>query len=238
MTGSRTSPPDRPVTLNVTPGPEHFGRSATEVPAAPQPKDRGESSLAPIGEINERCISLLVQAARDERHPAPGLVVALRTLLLRMSPEMRARAAQRAILLVDMGFRDLIWWRDARREPHRASRTPLIQDAFPARAAMNLARSTLVLSWHSIRANRTAAGLMLGIPYPVADVIGSLSLTDLDRIAEKRFRRLRPRWEDRPALWHQLLLSVEGADFRREREFNLRAAQLIAGELSVAPAGD
>lgn len=234
MTGSRTSPPDRPLTPRAPPGPEpptgaSTGKSGSEAKAL------SDSPLAPIYEINERCIKLLTDAARNETRPAPGLIVALRPLLLKLTPDTRVRAAQRALLLLDMGFRDALWWKDAQRDPQRASRTPLAQDAFPARAAMNLARSTLVLSWHGIRADRTRASLMLGISRPVTDIIASLTLTDLDRIAERRFRRLRPRWEDRPALWRRLLLSVETADFRREREFNLRALQLVTGELALAP---
>ena len=234
MTGLRTPPPDLtdPSTIN-----SGSVRLTSDIVRAPITRPRGSESspLAPIYEINERCIQLLVEAARSEHDPAPGLVVALRTQLLRLSPEMRTRAAERPLLLVDMGFRDPGWWKDARRAPLRASRTPIAQNAFPARASMHLARSTLVLAWHSVRADPIAAGLRLGICHPVADLIASLTLTDLDRIAEKRFRRLRPRWEERPALWRQLLLSVDSNDFRRERDFNLRALQLAAGELSFAP---
>ena len=235
MIVSMGSPPgDRPPPPGMPPEPWNPPDRASPDPRPPQPKADADSSLAPVYEINERCIDLLVEAARDDKHPAPGLVVALRTPLLQLTPEMRMRVARRALLLVDLGFRDIAWWKDAQRDPQRSTRTPVTLDTFPARAAMTLARSTLILAWHSIRADRTAAGLMLGISRPVADVILSLPLTDLDRIAEKRFRRLRPRWEDCPALWRQLLLSVEATDFRKEREFNLRALQLVAGQLALA----
>jgi len=234
MTGLRTPPPDPPDASRTKSPPAHLACTTARSSVA-HPKEWEGSPFAPIYEINERCINLLVEAVRNENHPAPGLVVALKAELLGMTPEMRTKAAERALLLVDMGFRDAGWWKDALRAPQRASRTPIAQDAFPARAAMHLARSTLILGWHSIRADRTAGGLMLGISHPVADVIASLTLTDLDRIAEKRFRRLRPRWEERPTLWRELLLSVNSTDFRRSREFNLRALQLAAGELSVAP---
>jgi hypothetical protein len=235
MTGSRTSSPDRPAARKPPPPPAPLIHDAPREHALAPPRDRADCRYRPIYQINEQCIDLLVEAARRETHPAPGLVVVLRTLLLRMTPQMRTQAAQRALLLVDMGFRDVGWWKDARREPRRGSRTPIGPDPLPTRAALNLARSSLVLAWHSIQANPMAAGLMLGISRPVASVISSLSLTDLEHIAEKRFRRLRPRWEDRPGLWRQLLLSVEATDFRKEREFNLRALQLAAGELFVAP---
>ena len=47
-----------------------------------------------------------------------------------------------------------------------------------------------------------------------------LSLTDIDTIVERRFQHVRPRWEDRPAVWERLLLTAESEDFRRTRDFN------------------
>jgi hypothetical protein len=78
--------------------------------------------------------------------------------------------------------------------------------------------------------------MLLGISPCVAEILTALSLADLDLIAERRFRSLRPRWEDRPALWRKLLHSGESADFRRGREFILRSLQLLAGELLASEA--
>jgi hypothetical protein len=65
----------------------------------------------------------------------------------------------------------------------------------------------------------------------VARIIASFSLTELDRVVERRFRYVRPRWEDRPAVWRALLLSAQSGDVRRNREVNLRMLQLITGDL-------
>jgi hypothetical protein len=87
-----------------------------------------------------------------------------------------------------------------------------------------------MVAWHSIRAHRHAACL-LGMPSSVADVIVSLSITDIDRIAERCYPYARPRWEDRPAVWRQLLLSAERTDPRAMREACLRGIQLVTGGL-------
>jgi hypothetical protein len=72
---------------------------------------------------------------------------------------------------------------------------------------------------------------------PVADVIASLSVTEIERVVEARFRHARPRWEDRPAVWERLFLSAEVEDYRRARDFNVYSFQLLMGELlpSVTP---
>jgi hypothetical protein len=189
------------------------------------------SPLAPLYEVNERCLMLLTEAARSDSHAASALVIALRRPLLAMTPEARARASRRPILLLDIAFRDALWWIDAKSHPRRATRTTLDHEAFPAQSAKHLARATLVLAWHSVRADQIASGVILGISRPVAEILAGLALSDLDSIAERRFRSLRPRWEDRPALWRRLIHSGESADFRRGKEFLLRSLQLLGGEL-------
>jgi len=55
--------------------------------------------------------------------------------------------------------------------------------------------------------------------------------TDIDTIVERRFQHVRPRWEDRPAVWERLLLTAESEDLRKTRDFNLYSLQLVTGEL-------
>ena len=202
-----------------------------DIPALVRRKGDIESPLAPLYEVNERCLMLLAEAARSDRHSASPLVIALRRPLLAMTPDARTRAARRPILLVNMAFRESLWWLDAKSHPRRATRSTADHEAFPAQSAKQLARATLVLAWHSVRADRIASGVILGISRPVADILAGLTLSDLDSIAERRFRSLRPRWEDRPALWRRLIHSGDSGDFRRGKEFILRSLQLLSSEL-------
>jgi hypothetical protein len=93
---------------------------------------------------------------------------------------------------------------------------------------MKLARATLTLAWHTVRTDTEATLVLLGISPPVAEHIASLRLQDIDRIAERHYRRLRPRWEDRPAVWRQLLACSRETDVNAAHEFVLHALQLTA----------
>lgn len=187
-------------------------------------------SLAPLREVNDRCIEMLALAARKERAGSPSLVAHLKDVLLRVTPEIRDRAAGRPVLLTDMQFTNAPWWRAARAHPTRPAPLPSWRGSFPRPAAVSLARGTLMLAWHSLRSSAESA-VLLGVLPGVAELIAELSLTDIDSIVERRFQHIRPRWEDRPAVWRRLLLAAESEDFRKTRDFNLYSLQLITGEL-------
>jgi hypothetical protein len=143
---------------------------------------------------------------------------------------MRARAAYKTFLLLDLEFANAAWWQMVTSHPARPAPPPSWQGSFPRGPAVQLARATIMLAWHSLRAHRNAACL-LGLTPAVAEVIAALSLTDIDRIVDRRFRYLRPRWEDRPAVWRQLLQAAQSPDIRRTRDVNLRGLQLLVGEM-------
>ena len=192
--------------------------------------------LQPLQEINERCLELLVQAARGGRFGTLPLVLPLRDLLLQMTPQARQRAARNGFLLVDLEFANALWWLSMTR-PGRATPAPRRCGGFHRTAGVQLARATLMLAWHSLRADSGSA-CMLGISSDVGEIIATYSLTKLDRIARRCFRYVRPRWEDRPGVWRQLLLSAQQPDLRRRRDTNVRAVQLITGELIASLGGD
>lgn len=92
-----------------------------------------------------------------------------------------------------------------------------------------------MLAWHSLRADQATAGILLGMTRPVSDLIAELRFDEIDRIAEKRFRHVRPRWDDRPAVWRKLLLAAKENDGRVMREVNVHGVQLLTGDLLVPP---
>lgn len=106
------------------------------------------------------------------------------------------------------------------------------RNPFPRRSAIPLARATLMLAWQMIRTDVQAARVVLGIANEVAEIIGVLQLTELDRIADRRHRHLEPRWADRPTVWHSLLsaaLAPESAAMQRVDAYGL---QLLTGDLA------
>jgi hypothetical protein len=211
------------------------------LPADPAPTWRDAAAAATaisaavrdVHALNERVINMLVQAASTCQSGSVPLVKRLRGILARMTPEACAWVARRAFLLVDMEFANIRWWRQVSTYPTRSRLGGSGGDAFPRAAAVQLARATLVLAWHTVRADRTAARLLLGMNQAVGDVIASLSLTQIHHIAELHFRQARPRWEDRPALWRELLQEAESPSVRRARDLNLRGLQLITGSLVI-----
>jgi len=189
--------------------------------------------LQSLQEANERCIQMLVHAARAGATDTFPLVNHLRPHLRGLAPDVRARAARMALLLVDMQLSDAAWWTHVRSHPTRPCPWPPARGSFPRASAVPLGRATLMLAWHSVRSDPVGS-LLLGVSPEVARVIATFSLTELDRVVERRFRYVRPRWEDRPAVWRALLLSAQRGDARRTREVNLRAIQLMTGDLLVA----
>jgi hypothetical protein len=184
--------------------------------------------LRPLHDVNQCCIELLVKAACTDSSGLP-LVRQFGPILRRMTADARERAALKAFLLVDMEFANGSWWQLVKNHPARP--LPPAQASYFSRAhAIQLSRATLTLTWHSVRTNGWEACL-LGVHPTVAELIGTFSLTEIERIVERQYRHVRPRWEDRPAVWQLLLESACSQDIRLMREFTLRGLQLIAGEL-------
>jgi hypothetical protein len=88
-----------------------------------------------------------------------------------------------------------------------------------------------MLAWNSLRAQPATARILLGMAHPVADLIAGLRFDEIARVAHQRFRHVRPRWDDRPAVWRRLLLAAQSNDEKLMGEFNLHGLQLLAGEL-------
>lgn len=188
-------------------------------------------SFGSIHEVNERCLELLVYAARSERIPPFSLVFPNRDLLLQMTPELRKRAAARAFLLVDFEFRNIDWWTAVRQFPEKQFRGTAWRNPFPRRSAIPLTRATLMLAWQAIRTAGEKARIVLGMADRVAEIIGDLQLTELDRIAERRHRHLEPRWADRPAVWRSLLSVASAPDWAATKRVDAYGLQLLTGDL-------
>ena len=221
--------------MNSTPGKTEPGEQRN-MPHVPAERTAARSVLAPVPilqgvwELNARCVSLLAEAARAPASDDFALLRYVRDALLKASPETQARAARKPFLLLDMQFSNIGWWQAVVNCPARAPLLPSERGHFPSSRGRALARATLSVAWHGLRADKYAH-CRLGMLPAVGAVVQALSLTELERLAERRFRFLRPRWEDRPAVWLQLLESAATADFRPAREFNIRALQLLVGGL-------
>jgi hypothetical protein len=185
--------------------------------------------LSPICELNEQCLRLLVDMARhDSLHTAAFLNDLLSTVSSLNSATL-ACAARFPFLLVDFRFRDFHWWQHVIAAPNKPWKESTWLTVLPRATAIKLSHETLMLTWHTVRTDREAAVVLLGLTQAVADAIAALRLRDLDRIAERQFRQLRPRWEDRPGVWRQLLACARSTEVDAAHAFVLHALQLTAG---------
>jgi len=191
--------------------------------------------LAAFHAINQRCLELLIDAAQQNAAGGFPLVRELRDLFGGLNPEIQTRAARCPVLLADMHFANAEWWCVATEQPARAMPLAASQGAFAKSGGVILARATLLLAWHTAHAAPHQASL-LGMTADVADIIGRLPITEIERVAEKRFRHARPRWEDRPAVWRRLLLSAQSGSLLRAREFSLYSLQLLTADV-ISPLG-
>jgi hypothetical protein len=192
------------------------------------PNRAAPTAVLPIHELNHQCVELLVRVAWSDTPDLP-LARQFQTSLRNLNPESRLRAAQRAFLLVDIEFMNRDWWSEARRSGSKTVGAGR-QGHFPKAAAVQLGRASISLLRHNIHTLGTEAPL-LGAHPGVLEIIASLSLSEIDRLAERRFRDVRPRWEDRPALWQKLIQSAASPDIRLKRELDLTGLHLLVSDL-------
>ena len=185
-------------------------------------------ALAPICDINEQCLQMLVEAARTSQSSSEPFVRQLLSLIETLDAATLATAARFPFLLVDFGFRDSEWWNAIAGGNDSAANDVVWLSPFPRATTTKLSRAILMLAWHTVRTDAETSVVLLGIAPAVARLLRSLRLQDIDRIAEQHFRRVRPRWEDRPGVWRQLLICAKSTEVEIAHDFVLHALQLTA----------
>ena len=195
---------------------------------APTRNNHSNDALAPICDINEQCLQLLVEAARARPSAEEPFVCQLLSLIQTVDIATLTTAARFPFLLVEFGFRDPEWWSEIASGNESTGDDEAWLSPFPRAAATTLSRATLMLAWHTVRTDSEASVVLLGITPAVARLLRSLRLQDIDRIAEHHYRRVRPRWEDRPSVWRQLLFCAKSTEVDTAHDFVLHALQLTA----------
>jgi hypothetical protein len=195
------------------------------------PRLQEVASLREAHEVNALCLETLTREARSRRPDTLSLVAQFRPAFSAMTPIACLRVAHCAFLLMDMQFANPKWWNRAVSSPLGLEPVLPRLGGLPRQSATKLARATLMLAWHAVRADRRGAEVLIRIHPSVANILEDLSLDGLDKIVERQYRHARPRWEDHPSVWMQLLEVSQTEDIRRVRDFNLRGLKLIAGVL-------
>lgn len=204
--------------------PEHLGQMS-----APNRPQHRTDALAPICDINEQCLQMLVEVARGSPSSADPFLSEILTLTATLNSQTLATAARFPFLLLDFGFSDPTWWRGITDESndHAAELTWLTP--FPRATTTKLARAIIMLAWHTVRTDTEASVVLLGITPEVAKILQSIRFHSIEDLAERHARRLRLRWADRPGVWRQLIACAKHTEIDVAHEFVLHALQLTAG---------
>ncbi len=188
--------------------------------------------LAPIAEINQALLEVLRAAAQDPTRPrVPSLLLALRGDWLRLDQAALERAAACPYLLLDAGLA----------QPSFGERTPAGVMERPASGYLSgaegvaLVRRALLLGWHLTRSNRLAARVLLGMSGTVAQRLAISRLQELDALAERAACGVKPRWEQQPRVWEQLLRAARRGPAQQLRSAHLRGLQLLAAACGSEP---
>jgi hypothetical protein len=198
------------------------------------PSDGGAlgASLQPIYHVNARLIRLAIEHALTEpespvSHPLARVGHALRsandTALLEVS--------QCSFLLADAGFRDPARWEHGSK--YLTGDLPHAEGRSPAQAKLvALARSTLLVAWHTVQSSPLDAELVLGASPECAAIVGSLTLPQIEELAERNADWIRPRWDQQLERW-RLLVNLARAPRQAPGAVARCALSLFRGDLAA-----
>jgi hypothetical protein len=198
----------------------------------------GGETLSVLAGLNEQSLSLLAEqaAARDPvcTHP---LVCELAQLWPKLDADALRRAAACPYLLLDAGFADPSrWLRVHGHQVLERERGPTVPFFTVPRASVVM-RKVLPYGWHLAQSRESAARLLLGMAAPCVKLVGSLTLSQLDELAEKHPAWLQPRWPQRVRIWRELLLAARAGEGTSLQQARLRGLQILAADARASAGG-
>jgi hypothetical protein len=135
------------------------------------------------------------------------------------------------VLLLHLKFDAPDWWDRAGVSIPEGMHLNAPAPLFTKEEGAPLLYDILLHAWSLARGAPRAAGLLLGMAPRVTQVIGQLSVQELERIARDHAPYLRPRWEDSRAFWRGLLRAAIGTGNEALVDVELHALSLLGGEL-------
>lgn len=205
-----------------------------------QPWPCGEI-LKILAELNELCLELLAEQARQQALPAPPMFRELADLWSQLDTTARKRAAACPYLLMDAGFCDPYRWRWLSDQPVGVlgserihDREPITYNAFfTVPSATKVAQQVFTNAWYIVQSQPIGAPLFLGMPAHCAALFRACSMRQVTELANQHAGWVRPRWSGRPMVWRQLLEAAirnEGPALELAR---LHGVELLAMELKA-----
>jgi hypothetical protein len=187
------------------------------------------ATLESMTEVNEEALALLRAQCSAGGCRAP-LVQDVSDLLLNLDAASMRRAAGTAVLLVDAAFADGSRWSDAIGAAVNDRNAVASDPFFTVDTTVRVMRLVVTHAWHLARSEPAAARLLWGLSAANVAAIGATTLSRLTALAESRSHWLRPRWENRPRVWRDLLRTAAGGDAGALERLRVRGLQLLAAD--------
>ena len=194
---------------------------------------RSARVLEAVCDINEHRVSALTELARHGK-VSIDIVRPNAEALRHLEVDGCKRAARIPVLLLDLHFQSADWWRNAVEFNDAISSAVTSATSLPVDLAAELTRETLIVGWLAVRDTPQSVNLLFGMSDAVANLLGKLSVQQIDRIAARRSRELRIRWQSNPEFWQRLIAAGYSGDAEDLCETHLFGLQLLGGELMAA----
>jgi hypothetical protein len=188
-----------------------------------------KATLESVLEVNEQVLALLRAQCLAEAAPR-GLIRDVGPALLDLDAGSLHRAAASTVLLVDAGLADARSWSEAIVGAVNDRPPPRAVPFFTVDGAVAVMRLVMTQAWHLARSEPAAGRLLLGMSVGNLGVIGGCTLSRLMRLAESRSEWLRPRWENRPKVWFDLLRAASEGESGALERMRVRGLQLLAAD--------
>jgi len=191
----------------------------------------GGDTLSALAALNEQALNLFVEeAAVRAAGCSQPLVRDLAQLWHKLDAAALKRAAACPYLLLDTGFADPQRWLWVQgHQVLERERGPTVPFFTVPRAAAVM-RKVLTYGWHLAQSRQSAARLLLGMSAPCVNLVGSLTLSQLDDLAEKHPAWLQPRWPQRVRIWRELLIAATAGEGPSLQQVRLRGLQILAAD--------
>lgn len=195
---------------------------------APSSSSWDPAVLDSLADINERVIEVLSGHTSPSNPYVSPLSVLLAADWRGLDALGRNQLAASPYLLLDCKFSsEELWMRPAHGGVRDGSSGG--QGFAPALGVRTL-RHAMLLAWHWSRANPITAQIVLGLSESCVGLIAGARLRDMEALAEQCPPWIRPRWEDRPEIWRQLLTAAAPLRPALLRQAHLRGLQLLAAQ--------
>jgi hypothetical protein len=198
----------------------------------------GLGAIAALRELNARCIEVMAAISRTENPLERSMIYRESELWSRMDQRACERAGSCPVLLLNLKFERLEWWKRVCAGKGGPSPPDAPCTLFGECQGEPLLREILTEVWRLGGSLPDAANLAFGMAPGVSTELSKLSVLTIHHMATTFDEYLRPRWEQNAAFWRQLLEAAVGIDDEALSNVHLFCLQLLGSDLELQRSSD